>query len=377
MNGMKTATPVHKFHSKEFSTAETIGWMNKTFGKAKENFSELFSILDTHKAIPDKYLSYLTEDGLGVNRTLRFYRVERLISMIAAVRSLVKKGKSGIKELSALCKNVLIPFDESWLSLFNKLDAYYGDSQKTAQLRETYTHLQYTSKVFQGGAGNLAKLAQNENEGRNLDLLDDDHKSALNAFVAELAKLPRHTKLGAVKAKPTKVLEPDKPGFDYNTDDLLTNWGEVSRYHDKVSSLQISDLAKEKKIVSCTLKPKGDIYWVTVKLQDGSSRPYKFKIVSDCAKAFIDLLIDYPEGIVKPRVIAKKGTNINFPTKHDFRLAHFNSTIKHASSCDKFWGSKDFWKSFILRRDKNTSDRMVRLGISKYFVEDIFGEILF
>lgn len=372
MNGMKTATPVHKFHSKEFTTAETIGWMNKTFGKAKENFSELFSILDTHKAIPDKYLSYLTEDGLGVNRTLRFYRVERLISMIAAVRSLVKKGKSGIKELSALCKNVLIPFDESWLSLFNKLDAYYGDSQKTAQLRETYTHLQYTSKVFQGGAGNLAKLAQNENEGRNLDLLDDDHKSALNAFVVELAKLPRQTKFSPKKGKLEKTLKPTEE--EYTTDNLIATWNAVSRYEGMKKPIRIpKDLAIKSNLENCTLVPvsANGIYYVTCKFLNGKTRSLKFKISSDEAKAFIDLLMDDPDGIFKPWVIAKKGKNIGLPTKQDFRLAQFNSTIKKTSPIDDTYGSKDFWRFFIVPQKEGASNRKVKLCISKKFISEI------
>ena len=103
---------------------------------------------------------------------------------------------------------------------------------------------------------------------------------------------------------------------------------------------------------------------------DGNPLTFKFKISSDEAKAFIDLLIEN-EDMVKPWVIAKKGKNIGLPTKQDFRLAQFNSTIKKSSPLDNTYGSKDFWRFFIVPREIGSSDRKVKLGISDMFINEL------
>lgn len=371
MGDMKAISPVHKFKPAHHTPVQTKKWMVETFAKAKERFSHFYEILDARKPIPDRYLSSKSSDGQGCNRTLRFYRLESLIEIVAAIRDLVEKGKPGIKELTKLNKEVLIPFDECWLSLFNKLDTYYGNKETTTVLRAKYDDLRFASKVFQGGADSLLNRVEHESPNRNLDIWEDQCTEAFKDFTLEFAKLPRKSKLNPPKDKPIKQL--DKTTEEYTTNDLIATWNGVSKHEgEKHRMAKLPPLAKKANLMDYTLVPTttNETYFVTCKFTDGNLLTFKFKISSNEAKAFIDLLIEN-EDMVKPWVIAKKGKKIGLPTKQDFRLAQFNSTIKKASPLGNTYGSKDFWRFFIVPRERGSSDRKVKLGISDMFINEI------
>ena len=240
--------------------------MIETWKKAKERFDHFYSVLDTRKPIPDRYLSSKSTDGQGCNRTLRFYRLESLIEIVAAIRDLIEKGKPGIKELTKLNKEVLIPFDEGWLSLFNKLDTYYGNKETTTVLRAKHDDLRFASKVFQGGADSLLNRVEHESPNRNLDIWEDQCTEAFKDFTLELAKLPRKTKRISPKATPGKLL--DKTTEEYTTNDLIATWNGVSKHEGKKHLVaKLPPLAKKANLMDYTLVPTtaSETYYVTCK----------------------------------------------------------------------------------------------------------------
>ena len=366
---MKIVTPVHKFAKIKHSPTETIDWMYDTYKKADERFKEFYAVLDERKPIPKAYTSPLTADGLGCNRTLRFFRLESLVDAVAAIRHLVKSGKTGQKKLEKLITKVIVPFEENWATLINKLELYYGNKNTTSALITKFENLRYTSKVFQGDGESLLAIATKECPNRNLDIYEELLLDAYKDFTSEFAKLPLHT------PKPQTTHPKLVPGlaFDPSCDEYYANmlaytWGGHSRYENE--TIDVYSPSSSTKILY-HLHICGSKYTVS---DSSGGQSFAFNIPSAEARAFIDLLIDSQRkafknkgGILKPLVTAKSGSAKGSKASYDFRLAKFKTkgSIKNGK---KILGSDDFWSWLIVPQHPGKKDRRVTLGENpKYF----------
>lgn len=369
---MKTATPAHKIFKSAHTPVETDKWLHVTIQKAQLRFSEFFKLLDDHKSIPYEYTSPLTFDGKGCNRLFRFFRPESILDILVFIQSLVLQKKPGMRKLEASIKDIFIPFDESWNTLLNKLDTYYGDNDTVAPLRSKYTYLLFASRMFQGGANTLLDRLSGRDCNRPLDIWADpaawmdEYKTAFKEFRNEFEKLPKHSKLKPLSGLKDTGLPFDPSTDEYTIHDLQATWSGSSRY-EKNTNLDFSfeyDDGKIKQPLTYNLFIDNGYYHIKIK-----DHTFHFDIPSDEAKAFIDLLIDSLQkkfkikgGIFKPIMLIEKGKSKGKKSNAYLRQVKFNSKDKKIGTV-LYHGSYKFWKYFILQENIGSSDGRVTLGL--------------
>jgi len=361
-----------KFSRPAHTAEETVKWLLKRMESAQQRFDEFTSVLKKRAAIPAAFLSSRSIDETGCNPTFRFLRPSTLLDIINAGRGFASKRSSGSSKLRTIESKVLVPFEKCWFELFNNLDEYYGNESSTILLREKFDQLRFTSGVFKGGASRFAETALHENPNLNLDICDDEYADALREFKLEFAKLSRYSKPSSSRGVAWSSEGFSPTTTEYSVDDLMGYWALASLRPQKKFEFQIP---RELSAFwdSCTMVVCEEYVLITVKMKDRRDKTYKFMIPSDAAKAFINLLIEYPRGVLKPIIRAKRGKCAGKPVRKDFRLYHFNSRGKDDCVMPKY-ATYHFWRFFIIPASENVSDRMVKLGLNaKYALKTGFS----